>query len=94
MSNHDQLLKQAEQMRNKFKDLVDQANHSAARFIHKEIEALVSDLRSKRDGRSIENRLKNLEHHFSGLNQEVMDWRHSNLLKGWCEDMRQETRNL
>jgi hypothetical protein len=94
MSNHEEMLKQAERIRNNFKDLVDQPNTSEAQSIRNEIEGLVSDLRAKKDGRSIENRLKNLEHHLKGLNQEIMDFRHSNQIAGMCEDMRQHTRDL
>jgi hypothetical protein len=94
MSNYDQMRKQAEQMRFKFRDLVDKPDSSEARYLHNEIEGLISDLMRQRDGKAIENRLKNLEHHFKELDQEIMDYQHSNLLKGWCEEMMHHTREL
>ena len=94
MSSHDEMLKQAERMRNNFKDLVDLPNESEARYLRQEIEGLVSDLSAKKSGMAIDNRLKNLEHHLKELNQEIMDFNHSNMLAGMCEDMRHHTRDL
>lgn len=94
MSSYDDLLRQAERMRNNFKDLVDQPNESEARYLRSEIENLISELKAQKSGDAIERRLKNMEHHFKELNQEVMDFRHSNQLAGMCEDMMHHTRDL
>jgi hypothetical protein len=94
MSNYDDMLNQAQRMRNNFKDLVDQPNESEAQYVHNEIEGLVSDLSAKKNGMTVDNRLKNLEHHLRQLNQEIMDYYHSNMLADMCEDMRHHTRDL
>jgi hypothetical protein len=94
MSLYDDMLQQAERMRNNFKDLVDEPNESEAQYVHSEIEGLVSDLSSKKSGTTVDNRLKNLEHHLRQLNQEIMDYNHSNMLADMCEDMRRHTREL
>jgi hypothetical protein len=94
MSNHDEMLRQAERMRNNFKDLVDQPNDGAARAVFSDIEGLVSDLKSKKNGMTIDNRLKNLEQHLRNLNEQVMDFNHSDMLADNCQNMRQHTRDL
>ena len=94
MSVHDDMLKQAEEMRFKFKDLIDQPDSSEAHYLHNEIEGLVGDLMQERGSSAVENRLKNLEHHFRQLDQEIMSYDHSNLLKDWCEQMLHHVRDL
>lgn len=94
MSMYDEFLNQAVRMRNNFKDLVDQPNEPEARYLRGEIENLISELKAKKSGDAIERRLKDMEHHFKELNQEVMDWNHSNQLRGMCEDMLHHTREL
>jgi hypothetical protein len=94
MASYEQMLTQAERMRNNFKDLVDQPNDGSARSVFSEIEGLVSDLKAKKSGMTIDNRLKNLEQRLKHLNEEVMDFRHSNMLADTCNDMRRDTRNL
>ncbi len=94
MSNHDSLLKQAMLVQSKTKDYLDQHGHEQARRVTNEINGLISDLRGKKPGSHIDNRLKAVIRYFEELEEEVMDFRHSNLLSGWCEEMRRETRSL
>lgn len=94
MSDYNQIIIQAERMRNNFKDLVDQPNSPEAHYIMNEIEGLVGDAKSQKSGMAIENRLKNLEHHFKELDQTIMDYSHSNMLADMSEELRQEAHNL
>lgn len=94
MSTYDDMVRQAERLRNNFRDLVDQPNEREAQYLRSEIEGLISELKAKKNGDAIERRLKNMEHHFKQLNQEVMDFRHSDQLAGMCEDMLHHTREL
>lgn len=94
MSNHDQLLQQAERMRNTCRDWLDQPNHSQAGQIQSNIERLISDLKQKKSRESIDNDLKNLISSLDRVNEEVMDHNHSDQLSSMCESMRNEARNL
>ena len=94
MSNHDQLAKQAERVRNNLRDLLDQPDHSQARSVRQHVEALISELKQKKSRETIDSRLKTLISNLERVEEEVMDFRHSNQLKGLCEDMRRETQKL
>lgn len=94
MSDHDQLHKKAQLVQSKFKDYVDQPNHSQARTAFNEIGGLISDIRGKKPGSHIDNRLKSVIRYLEDIEEEVMDFRHSNLIAGMCEDMRREAARL
>lgn len=94
MSAHDQMLNQAERMRNTLRDWLDQPNHSQARQVQQDIERLISDLKQKKNGSAVDNDLKTIMASLERVEEEVMDHHHSNQLRGQCEDMRRETRNL
>ncbi len=94
MSTHDQMLNQAERMRNTLRDWLDQPNHPEARQVQQNIERLISDLKQKRNGSAVDNDLKGIIGSLDRVSEEVMDHHHSDQLKGQCEDMRRETRNL
>ena len=94
MSDHDSLLKRAMLIQSKTKDYLDQQGHEQALRVTNEINALISDLRGKKPGSHIDNRLKSVIRYFEDLEEEVMDFRHSNLIAGMCEEMRSETRGL
>lgn len=94
MSNYDQVLRQAERIRGSLKDYLDQPNHSQARQVQQQVEGLISDIKQKKSRETIDNRLKSAISSLERVEEEVMDFHHSNQLKSWCEDMRRETRNL
>ncbi len=94
MSDYKQLLKQAEALRFKFKDVVDQPGDSHARAIASDIDGLVNDVKAERNPQGIADRLNNLEHHLRQLDGEVMDYIDSQHLAKWCEELRQEVRHL
>lgn len=94
MSTHDQMLSQAERMRNTCKDWLDQPGHAQAKQVQQGIERLISDLKQKRDGNSIDNDLKTIISSLDRVEEEVMDHHHSDQLKSQCEDMRRDTRNI
>lgn len=94
MVNHDQLLQRAERLRNTFRDCLDDPSNSQARSLGSSIERLISDLHAKKDGDAIENDLKVIISGFDRLDQSVMDYSHSDSLKGDCENMFREAGNL
>jgi len=94
MSNHDQLAQQAERMRNTFKDYLDQSNHRQANDVLNELNGLIADLRSKRDGDVVDRRLKTLMDKLRWVDAEVMDHHHSDAISNQCEQMRGQIRNL
>ncbi len=94
MSSHDDLHKKAQIIQSRFKDFVDQPNHSQARSAFNEINGLISDIRGQKPGSHIDSRLKSVIRYLENLEEEVMDFRHSNLISGMCEDMRREAARL
>jgi hypothetical protein len=94
MSDHDQITRKAELIRSKFKDYLDDANNSQARQVQGDIEGLVSDAKGKKSRETIENRLRNIISGLERLEDEAMDFRHSDQIKGMCEDLRRDTAKL
>lgn len=94
MSNHESLLKQAERLRGNLRDLLDMPNHAQARQVHGNIEQLISHLRAKKSRDVIDNALKTIISSLERVEEEVMDFRHSNQLRGMCEDLRREAARL
>lgn len=94
MSNHDQLVGKAERIRNSLRDFLDQPGHSQARQVQQQVEGLISDLKQKKSRETIDSRLKTLISKLERVEEEVMDFNHSNQLRGLCEGMRADARNL
>jgi hypothetical protein len=94
MSNHEMLLKQAERMRNNLHDLLDMPNHSQAKQVHSNIEQLISYLHAQKGRDVIDNALKTIISSLERVEEEVMDFRHSNQLIDTCKDLRREAARL
>ena len=94
MSSHDSLLRQAERLRNNFKDLVDMSEHAQARRVHSSIELLISNLHAKKSREAIDTILKQLISELQRVEEDVMDLRHSNQLIGLCENLNREASKL
>ncbi len=92
--NHDDHVRKAERIRGSLRDYLDQPNHAQARQALQYVEALIGDLKQKKSRETIDSRLRALIAHLQRVEEEVMDFRHSNLLIGWCEDLRNTARNL
>lgn len=94
MSSYDQCTRQAEKLRNNLKDFLDQPNDAHARQVMQQVEGLVSDLKQKKSREAIDNRLKIIIGNLDRVDGEVMDFHHSDQLKGTCEDLRSAAAKL
>lgn len=92
--NHEEHVRKAERMRGSLKDYLDQPNHAQARQAMQHLDVLIGDLKQKKSRETIDSRLRTLIAHLQRVEEEVMDFQHSNLLVGLCEDMRSSARNL
>ncbi len=91
---HDQLVQQAERMRNTLRDWLDQPNHSQAKQVQSNVERLISDAKSKKSRDAIDNDLKSIMQSLERVEEEVMDHHHSDKLISTCEDMRRAAQKL
>lgn len=91
---HDQLVQQAERMRNTLRDWLDQPNHAQAKQVQSNVERLISDAKGKKNREALDNDLKNIVQSLERVEEEVMDHHHSDKLISMCEDMRKDARNL
>lgn len=94
MSNHDDILKQAERMRNTLKDWLDQPGHAQARAVQQNIERFISDVRGKKAREALDNDLKQIISSLERVEEEVMDHHHSDKLISMCDDLRREASRL
>jgi hypothetical protein len=94
MSNHDDILRQAERMRNTLRDLLDQPNHPQARTVQQNVERLISDTRAKKGREALDADLKNIRHSLEHVESDVMDQPDSHRLIDMCEELRQEASRL
>lgn len=76
------------------RDLLDMPNHPQARQVHGNIEQLINQLHAKKGRDVIDNTLKTIINSLERVDEEVMDFRHSNQLAGMCEGMRREAQRL
>lgn len=91
---HDQLVQQAERMRNTLRDWLDQPNNAQAKQVQSNVERLISDAKAKKSREALDNDLKNIVQSLERVEEEVMDHHHSDKLISMCEDMRRDARNL
>ena len=81
-------------MRNNLRDLLDMPNHAQAKQVHHGIEQLIGHLHAGKSRDVIDSALKSIINSLERVEEEVMDFRHSNQLRGMCEDMRREAARL
>lgn len=91
---HDQLVQQAERMRNTLRDWLDQPNHAQAKQVQGNVDRLISDAKGKKSRESLDNDLRSVIQSLERVEEEVMDHHHSDKLISMCEDMRKDVRNL
>ena len=60
MSHHDQLVRQAEKVRENLRDLLDQPDNSQARNVLQHVDALINELKQKKTSERIDSRLKTI----------------------------------
>lgn len=92
--NHDQLLNQAERMRNTLRDWLDQPSHAQARTVEQSVERLIGDIRSKKPREALDANLRNIVDALRRVEEEVMDFHHSNQLISMCENLRNQASRL
>lgn len=91
----DELRKQAEQMRNRLQNYLDQPDHPKAQALVKEVENLILDIRGQKHPLSIENRIKGIVRQLEAfVDDVVMDFRHRDELIRHSNDMRASARSL
>lgn len=94
---YEPFLHQVDDLKYKIKDALDQPNHSTARALHDDLEDLISDLRTNKHPRNIEDRLKEMQrrlreaHDNPGSYMNVEDADHFHRL---LEEMRMRLRQL
>ena len=81
-------------MRNTLRDWLDQPNHAQARQVVRDVEQVISDLRSKKSREAIDSRIKSVINSLERVEEEVMDFHHSNQLASMCENLRNQTSKL
>lgn len=91
----EEIHKQAEVMRNKLRNYLDEPNHPKAQTLVKEVEQLINDARQKKNPLSVENRVKTIIRQLEGFVDDViMDFRHRDELIKHSDNMRQALRSL
>ena len=91
---HDNMLRNAERMRNTLRDWLDQPNHAQAKSAQQAVERLISDIRAKKSRDALDNDLKSAVSVLERIEEEVMDHHHSNKLISMCEDLRRDAAKL
>lgn len=94
MATHDDLLKQAERMRNTLKDWLDQPGHSQAKAVEQAIASLMGNIHQKKPREALDAALKNVIAALERVEEEVMDFHHSNQLISTCENLRHDAAKL
>ncbi len=70
------------------------SEHAQARRVHSSIELLISNLHAKKSREAIDTILKQLISELQRVEEDVMDFHHSNQLVSFCEDIQREAIRL
>ena len=91
----DKLRAEAEQVRNKLRNYIDQPNHSMAKDLVREVEDLILDIRASKNSYSIDNRLKQVIKRLEAFSDDtIMDFRHIDEIMKHSDNMRQAVQKL
>lgn len=88
---------QAEDLEYKLKDLLDDKNNSSAQALLSGAKAILEDFESQKNPRSIEDKVRRIIDQLESLSrqkQEVIDYRHADLIQNGYARMRQDLRNF
>ncbi len=89
--------KQAEMLKNKALDLLDDKEHSHARELISSAQEIMTNLQVKLNPRSVEDKIKRLVRHLEEMKQAgdaVMDFQHLDFLKRHYEELGRDMRQF
>lgn len=91
----DNVHKQAEDMRNRLKNYIDQPGHDLARQLVREVEQLITEIKQQKHPLTIENRVKEIIKRLEAfVDDTIMDYRHIDEMIKHSNQMRDALRKL
>lgn len=89
--------RQAVDLQHRIQDSFDDQDHPLARVLQRQVTDLVDDIESNRDPRSVEDRIKHIQHGLMQVRAQgtrVMDYGHTQTFHHQYEKLREDVRRL